>query len=429
MIADCKIGRNRYIALSKINDKIGKTEKEKKMADIFKKFRDVKNNTLAEAREAIRGGYYPFFLPLEKTEGTEVEINGRKLIMLGSNNYLGLSTHPEVKKAAIEAVEKYGTSTTGSRFMNGTLAIHIELEEKLAEFLNREAALVFSTGYQANVGILSSIIGRGDVAITDKEDHASIIDGIKMSYGSMLRYKHNDMNDLNRVLENAPEDAGKLIVVDGVYSMAGDIARLPEITEAAKKHGARVMVDDAHGIGVMGKNGRGTANYFGMDRGVDIIMGTFSKSFGSLGGFMAADEDTVFYVKHYARSFIFSASMSPANAGAALKSLEIMQREPERMEHLWKISDRMRKGLKSLGFDIGTSNTPIIPVYIRDRLKTVMMWKTLFEMGVYCNPVLPPAVQPTESLLRTSYIATHTEEQIDRALEIFEKAGKRVGVI
>ncbi len=398
--------------------------------DIFDKFRDLsKARLVVEAREAIKAGIYPFFLPLEETEGTEVKINGRKLIMLGSNNYLGLTTHPKVKEAAIEAVKKYGTSSTGSRFMNGTLKIHRELEDKLAEFLHREACIVFSTGYQANVGTISSLIGRNDIAITDKEDHASIIDGVRMSYGSMLRFKHNDMADLRRVLESAPKDAGKLLIIDGVYSMAGDIAPLPEIMKITKEFGMRVMVDDAHSIGVLGENGRGTSNYFHMDKETDIIMGTFSKSFASLGGFIAGDEDVIFYVKHTARSFIFSASMSPANTGAAIAALEVIKSEPERIEHLWKIADRMRNGLKQLGFDVGTSNTPIIPVYIRDRMKTVLMWKELFDNGVYCNPVLPPAVPPTESLLRTSYIATHTEEQIDRALEIFEKAGKKLGVI
>ncbi len=398
--------------------------------DIFDKFRDLsKARLVVEAREAIKAGIYPFFLPLEETEGTEVKINGRKLIMLGSNNYLGLTTHPKVKEAAIEAVKKYGTSSTGSRFMNGTLKIHRELEDKLAEFLHREACIVFSTGYQANVGTISSLIGRNDIAITDKEDHASIIDGVRMSYGSMLRFKHNNMADLRHVLESAPKDAGKLLIIDGVYSMAGDIAPLPEIMKIAKEFGVRVMVDDAHSIGVLGENGRGTSNYFHMDKETDIIMGTFSKSFASLGGFIAGDEDVIFYVKHTARSFIFSASMSPANTGAAIAALEVIKSEPERIEHLWKIADRMRNGLKQLGFDVGTSNTPIIPVYIRDRMKTVLMWKELFDNGVYCNPVLPPAVPPTESLLRTSYIATHTEEQIDRALEIFEKAGKKLGVI
>ncbi len=398
--------------------------------DVFDKFKDLnKAKIIVEARQAIKMGVYPFFLPLEETEGTEVVINGRKLIMLGSNNYLGLTTHPEVKEAAIKAVRKYGSSTTGSRFMNGTLKIHTELEEKLAEFLHRDSCIVFPTGYQANVGTISSIIGRNDIAITDKEDHASIIDGVRMSYGSLLRFKHNDMGNLEHVLKTVPEEKGKLIIIDGIYSMAGDIALLPDITALAEKYGARVMVDDAHSIGVLGDHGRGTSNYFGLDKKTDIIMGTFSKSFASLGGFIAGDEDTIFYVKHTARSFIFSASMSPANTGAAIASLKIIKNEPERIQHLWKISDRMRNGLKSVGFDVGSSNTPIIPVYIRDRQKTVLMWKELFDNGVYCNPVLPPAVPPTESLLRTSYIATHTEEQIDRAIEIFEKSGKKLGII
>ncbi len=398
--------------------------------EIFEKVKkSFASGEMREALFAIKHGYYPFFLPLEETEGTEVKINGRKLIMLGSNNYLGLSTHPKVKEGAINAIKKYGTSTTGSRFMNGTLAIHRELEEKLADFLHKDSAIVFSTGYQANVGTISALVGRNDYVVTDKEDHASIIDGAKMSFGKMLRFKHNDLKDLESALSKVPKESGALIVIDGIYSMAGDIAPLPGILELAKKYGARVMVDDAHSIGVLGENGRGTANYYGVEDKTDLIMGTFSKSFGSLGGFIAGDKDTIFYVKHNARSFIFSASMAPANVGAALTALEIIKSEPERIEHLWKISDRMRRGLKELGFDTGTSNTPIIPVYIRDRMKTVFMWKALFDLGVYCNPVLPPGVPPTESLLRTSYIATHTEEQIDRALEIFEKAGKKIGII
>jgi len=398
--------------------------------DLFEKcYNLTPEHPLSEARVAIDQGLYPFFLPLEETEGTEVVINGRRLIMLGSNNYLGLTTHPKVKEAAINAIKKYGTSCTGSRFMNGTLALHRELEERLAEFLNKEACIVFSTGYQTNVGTISALIGKDDIAITDKEDHASIIDGCKMSYGKMLRFKHNDMEDLEKVLKSCPDDAGKLVIVDGIFSMAGDIAPLPEIVKLCKKYNARLMVDDAHSIGVLGDHGRGTANYFGLDNEVDLIMGTFSKSFASLGGFIAGDEEVIFYIKHNARSFIFSASMSPANTAAALAALEVMQEEPERIDRLWKIANRMREGLKSLGFDIGNSCTPIIPIYIRDKWKTLEMWKELFELGVYCNPVLPPGVPPNQSLLRTSYMATHTEEQIDRALEIFEKAGKRVGII
>ncbi|MGB9694624.1 MAG: aminotransferase class I/II-fold pyridoxal phosphate-dependent enzyme [Caldisericaceae bacterium] len=398
--------------------------------DIFGKFKNSdRESPINDARLAIEKGIYPYFLPLEETEGTEVVINGRKLIMLGSNNYLGLTTHPKVKEAAINAVKEYGTSSTGSRFMNGTLKIHRELEDKLAEFLHREACLVFSTGYQTNVGTISSLVGRNDYALTDKEDHASIIDGVKMSYGKLARFKHNDVDDLERVIKTLPGDSGKLLIVDGVYSMAGDIAPLPQMLEVAKKNDVRIMVDDAHSIGVLGDHGRGTANYYGLDKEVDLIMGTFSKSFASLGGFIAGDEDVIFYIKHTARSFIFSASMSPASTGAALASLQVMQDEPERIEHLWKIAERMKQGLKSLGFDIGNSSTPVIPVYIRDRWKTIYMWKELFDLGVYVNPTVPPAVSPNESLLRTSYIATHTEEQIDRALEIFERAGKKIGLI
>ena len=395
--------------------------------DLFDKIKKVEY--LQEARIAIDQGIYPFFLPLEETEGTEVVINGRRLIMLGSNNYLGLTTHPKVKEAAIKAIKEYGTSCTGSRFMNGTLKLHKKLEEKLAEFLHKEAALVFSTGYQTNLGTISALISKGDIAITDKEDHASIIDGCRLSQGEMKRFKHNDMEDLEKVLASCSDNAGKLVIVDGVFSMAGDIAPLPEIVKLCEKYGARLMVDDAHSIGVLGDHGRGTANHFGLEDKVDIIMGTFSKSFASLGGFIAGDEDVIFYIQHTARSFIFSASMSPANTAAALAALEVMQEEPERIDHLWKIANRMREGLKSLGFDIGNSCTPIIPIYIRDRWKTIYMWKELFDLGVYCNPVLPPGVPPNQSLLRTSYMATHTEEQIHRALEIFEKAGKKVGII
>ncbi|MDI6869254.1 MAG: pyridoxal phosphate-dependent aminotransferase family protein [Coprothermobacterota bacterium] len=398
--------------------------------DLFKKCTHSEpNHLLSEAKLAINTGYYPYFLPLEDTEGTEVVINGRKLLMLGSNNYLGLTTHPKVKEAAIKAIKRYGTSCTGSRFMNGTLALHKELEEKLAVFLNKEDAIVFSTGYQTNVGTISALIGKDDIAIVDKEDHASIIDGCKMSYGRIKRFRHNDMTDLEEALASCPSDSGVLVIVDGIFSMAGDIAPLPEIVTLCKKYGARLMVDDAHSIGVLGDHGRGTANHFRLDKEVDIIMGTFSKSFASLGGFIASSKDVIFYIQHTARSFIFSASMSPANAASALAALEIMQEEPERIERLWKISNKMREGLKSLGFDTGTSCTPVIPIYIGDRWKTLYMWKELFDLGVYCNPVLPPGVAPNQSLLRTSYMATHTEEQIGRALEIFEKAGKSVGII
>lgn len=398
--------------------------------DLFDKCYNYKEGSaLYDAKIAEEQGLYPFFLPFEETEGTEVVYKGRRIIMLGSNNYLGLTHHPKVKEAAKKAIDEYGTSATGSRFMNGTLKIHRELEDALGEFLNKESVIVFSTGYQTNLGTISALLSPKDYAVMDKEDHASIVDGWNMSHAKFARFNHNDVKSLENVLAKIPEDVGKLIIIDGVYSMAGDIAPLPEIVELKKKYGARLMVDDAHSIGVLGKNGRGTANHFGLERDVDLIMGTFSKSFASLGGFIAGDKEVIDYIKHYARPFIFSAAMTPASAAAALAALKVMQEEPERIEHLWSIANRMRKGLKELGFDIGGSNTPIIPVYIRDKWKTVMIWKELLDLGVYVNPVFPPAVQPNDSLLRTSYIATHTEEQIDKALSIFEKAGKKLGVI
>ncbi|MEO0295594.1 MAG: pyridoxal phosphate-dependent aminotransferase family protein [candidate division WOR-3 bacterium] len=398
--------------------------------DIFEKCRNLTPlNPLYEAKIAIEKGVYPFFLPLENNEGTEAIFNGRRVLMFGSNNYLGLTTDRRVREAAIEAIKKYGTSVTGSRFMNGTLKIHLELEEKLAEFLRKEKCIVFSTGYQTNVGTISAIVGKDDYAIVDKEDHASIIDGCKMSFGKMERFKHNDLEDLEKVLKKLPEDKGKLVIVDGVYSMTGEIAPLPEIIKICKKYNARIMVDDAHSIGVLGECGRGTANYFGVEKDVDLIMGTFSKSFASLGGFIAGDEDVIFYIQHVARSFIFSAAISPPNLASALKALEIMQKEPERIENLKRVSEKWRNGLKSLGFDIGKTETPIVPVYIRDKWKTVYMWKELLEEGIYVNPVVPPGVPPGDSLLRTSCMATHTDEHIEKGLEIFKKVGKKLGVI
>ena len=380
------------------------------------------------AKEAMREGYYPYFIPLDDTEGTEVTIGGRRLIMIGSNNYLGLTTHPKVRQAAIDAIKRYGTSCTGSRFLNGTLHLHIELEQKLANLVGKEAALVFSTGFQVNLGTISALVGRHDYVITDKEDHASIIDGCRLSLGTMKRFPHNDMEALDRLLAGLPEDAGKLVVVDGVFSMAGDLAPLPDLVRICKKYGARLMVDDAHGIGVTG-GGRGTAWHFGVTEGVDLIMGTFSKSFASLGGFIAGDEPVIHYIQHMARSFIFSASMPPANLAAVSAAIDVMLEEPERVQRLWDVSNRMRTELNRLGFNTGTSCTPIIPVIIGDDMKTLFTWKALFEAGVYTNAVIPPAVPPNHSLLRTSYMATHTDEQIDRVLELFEKVGKQMGLI
>lgn len=382
-----------------------------------------------EAKQAIKEGYYPYFVPLTDTEGTEVTINGRKLIMIGSNNYLGLTTHPKVREAAIEAVEKYGTSCTGSRFLNGTLLLHKQLEEALADFIGKEAALVFSTGYQTNLGTISALVGRDDVVITDREDHASIFDGCRLAYGTMLRFRHGDMESLERTLARCEPDQGKLVVVDGVFSMGGDIAPLPEIIPLCQKYKARLMVDDAHSIGVLGENGRGTAAHFGVTEDVDLIMGTFSKSFASLGGFIAGDEAAIHYIQHHARPLIFSASMPAANVAACLAALDIMRSEPERPQRLMAIADRMRKGYQELGYNTGPSETPIIPIVIGDDMPTFTMWRALFEAGVYTNAVIPPAVPPAKSLLRTSYMATHTDEQMDRVLSLFEQVGKQVGVI
>jgi len=379
-------------------------------------------------RTAQELGLYPYFIPLDQTEGTEVTIAGKRLIMIGSNNYLGLTTDPRVRQAAIDAIKEYGTSCTGSRFLNGTLQLHRELEQRLARFVGKEAALVFSTGFQVNLGTISALMGKNDVVITDKEDHASIIDGCRLALGQMKRFRHNDMADLERVLRSVPEEAGKLVVVDGVFSMGGDLAPLPEIVPLCKKYGARLMVDDAHGLGVMGR-GRGTVAHFGLTDEVDLIMGTFSKSFASLGGFISGDEPVIHWIQHFARSLIFSASIPPANAAAVLAALDILENEPERVDRLWQVAERARAGYKALGFNTGDSVTPIIPIIIGDDLKTLLLWKGLFDAGVYTNAVIPPGVPPAKSLLRTSYMATHTDEQIDRVLEAFEKVGREAELI
>jgi 8-amino-7-oxononanoate synthase len=381
------------------------------------------------AREAMEAGDYPYFIPLSDTEGTEVTIDGRKLIMIGSNNYLGLTTHPKVREAAIEAVRQYGTSCTGSRFLNGSLRLHNQLEEELADFVGKEAAVVFSTGYQVNVGTISALVGRGDVVITDKEDHASIVDGCQMALGEMLRFRHSDMNSLERALSRCEPDQGKLVVIDGVYSMGGDIAPLPDIVSLCQKYGARLMVDDAHAVGVLGDCGRGTADYYGVTDGVDLIMGTFSKSFASLGGFLAGDDAVIHYVQHHARSLIFSASMPAANVAACLAALDIMRSDPGLSQRVCDIAARMREGYQALGYNTGGSETPVVPIIIGDDDKTFMMWRALFDAGVYTNPVIPPAVPPSKSLLRTSYMATHTDEQMERVLGLFEQVGKQVGAI
>jgi len=379
-------------------------------------------------KEAIKEGFYPFFIPLTENEGTEVEYRGHRLIMCGSNNYLGLTTHPKVREAAIEAIKRFGTSCTGSRFLNGTLELHEQLEGELAEWVGKEAALTFSTGMQVNLGTVSALVGRDDIVILDKDDHASIVDGARLGYGKIQRYRHNDMEHLECVLKALPEEAGKLIVVDGLFSMEGDLAPLDELVVVAKNYGARLMVDDAHGMGVTG-GGHGTAAHFGVTDQVDLIMSTFSKSFASLGGFIAGEADVVDYIKHHARALIFSASVPPSNAAAALAALRVMKEEPERAARVNANAEKIRKGLNELGFNTGRSVTPVVPVIIGDDQLTFLTWKTLFDEGVFVNPVISPAVSPGHQLLRTSYMATHTDEQLDKVLEIFEKVGKKVGLI
>lgn len=381
--------------------------------DIFKKCGEF-----TEAKEHQAAGSYPYFIPLDETEGTEVTIRGRRVIMIGSNNYLGLTTDPRVRQAAIDAIQRFGPSCTGSRFLNGNLQMHLTLEKRLARFVGKEAALVFSTGMQANLGAISSIVGRGDVVVTDRDDHASIVDGCRLSFGQMKRFRHNDMKDLDRVLSGIDPKCGILVVVDGLFSMEGDIAPLPEMVPVCRKYGARLMVDDAHAIGVLG-GGRGTAAHFGMTNDVDLIMSTFSKSFASLGGFVAGDEETIHYIQHHARSLIFSASITPPSTAAAMAALEIMENEPERVARLHQVAEKMRAGYRALGLDTGNSVTPVIPIIIGDDEKTFMAWKALLEAGVFTNPVISPATPPGRALLRTSYMATHTDEQMDRVLNVF----------
>ncbi|NLW01693.1 MAG: aminotransferase class I/II-fold pyridoxal phosphate-dependent enzyme [Clostridiaceae bacterium] len=384
--------------------------------DLFQKCHDY-----TAVKEAIAAGIYPYFHALESGQDTEVVMEGRRTIMIGSNNYLGLTSDPRVKEAARKALEKYGTGCSGSRFLNGTLDLHIELERQLAEFLNKESCITFSTGFQTNLGIISAIAGRNDYIICDKENHASIYDACRLSFATMVRYKHDDMEDLERVLSEIPGKKGKLIVTDGVFSMGGEICNLPKIVELARKYGARVMVDDAHALGVLGERGRGTAEYFGLEDEVDIIMGTFSKSLASLGGYMAASEEVVTYVKHNSRPFIFSASIPPANAAAALAALNVLKEEPERVKRLNEIADYMRKLLRERNIPLKESQTPIIPVMAYDDIRTFVICRELLKEGVYVNPVISPAVPQGQSMIRTSYTATHTREQMEEAAEKFVK--------
>ncbi len=393
------------------------------------KSRELSHRNLEDVRDVKAMGIYPYFREISGTRDNMVTIDGSRLLMLGSNSYLGLTDHPEVKRAAVRAIEKYGTGCSGSRFLNGNLDIHRELEEELADLVGKPKALVFSTGFHANSGTISVLVGKSDYVITDKLDHASIIDGCRLSLGKKMRFRHNDMDDLRSVLERIPLDKKKLIVVDGVFSMEGDIARLPAIAGLCSEYDAEIMVDDAHGIGVLGRNGAGTSDHFGLSGDVKIIMGTFSKSLASLGGFIASDDDTIEFLMHNSRTLMFSASISPSNVAAAQAALTIMKREPERIEQLWENTHRMQAGLHSLGFDTGSSETPIIAVRVGDTLTTFRMCALLHEEGVFVNPVVAPAVPEGDCLIRISLMASHSAAQVDFALEKMEKTGKELDVI
>ena len=384
---------------------------------------------LARVNSAKERGIYPYFRPISSGQDTEVEIDGNKVLMFGSNSYLGLTSHPLVKEAAIKATEKYGTGCAGSRFLNGTLDLHLELESRLAKFVGKESAIVFSTGFQANLGALSSLTGRNDYILLDELDHASIIDGSRLSFSKVVKYRHNDMEDLEAKLQKLPPSSVRLIALDGVFSMEGDIAKLPDIVSLADTYGANIMVDDAHGLGVVGLNGAGTASHFGLTDKVDVIMGTFSKSFASLGGFIAADDTIIEYLKHTARALIFSASMTPAAAASVIATLDIIESEPEHIKRLWDNTDYARKLLHEAGFDTGkVSETPIIPIYIRNEEGVFSITKRLQDNGVFVNPVVPPAVQPDATLLRFSLMATHTFSQIETAVDKLKDAFRQEGI-
>jgi 8-amino-7-oxononanoate synthase len=381
------------------------------------------------AREAQAAGYYPFFVPIEASDGTEVVIHGETKIMMGSNNYLGLTHHPKVLAAAEAALKRYGSGCTGSRFLNGTLDLHEQLEERLASFLSKEAALVFSTGYQTNIGAVATLIGKGDYLFLDKLNHASVVDGARLAYGIVCRYPHNDMRALKQQLAHTPSEAGKLIVTDGVFSMEGDIADLPGIVALAESYRADVMIDDAHALGVLGEWGAGTAQHFGLEKKVTLIVATFSKSLAAIGGVIAGPEPVIHYLKHHARALIFSASMPPSAVASVLAALEVIEEEPERRQMLWQNTYRMQEGLKSLGYDIGKSQTPVIPIMVGSIEEMWMLWKTLFDAGIFTNPVIPPAVPEHSCRLRISMMATHTDEQIDFVLETFAQFGRQRAVM
>jgi len=372
---------------------------------------------------------YPYFTPIQEAVGNRIKVRGKPMIMVGSNNYLGLAHHPKAKEAAREAVDRYGVGTCGSRFLTGTIDLHEKLEERLAKFMKREAALTFSTGYQINLGIVSTIAGKGDAIIIDRMVHASIMDACRLSFATVHKYRHNNMKDLERLLASLDPGAGKLIVVDGVFSMEGDIADLPGIVPLAKKYGARILVDDAHGIGVLGANGRGTAEHFGLEQEVDLIMGTFSKTFASIGGVVAGARPIISYIKHHARSLIFSAAATPASIASVLAILDMLETQPELRTRLWAVTERMRTSYQAMGYDTGPSQTPIIPILVHDDEKCFMLWRLLREEGIFTTPVIYPAVSLGQALIRTSYGAGHTDEELDAILAAFEKCGKILGII
>jgi len=393
--------------------------------DLFDKCREF----FKIVKQAKDNDYYPYFTPISSEPDRRVTIHGREYLMMGSNNYLGLTTHPKVKEAAIAAIRKYGSGCTGSRFGNGTLDIHIELEEKLAAFYSKADCVVFSTGYSANLGAISALVRRGDIAITDKLDHASINDGCQMSYGTVKRFVHNDMRSLEHVLAAAPADAGQLIAVDGVFSVEGDLAPLDQMIPLARKYGARLMVDEAHAVGVMGEHGRGTAEHFGVEDQVDLLMGTFSKTFASIGGYVVGDTEVMAFIRHQARTVLFSAAIPAAATATVLETLRILQAEPERREHLWKNARRMGAGLRAMGYNLGTSVTPIMPIHIGDDVRTLTFWRALYNEGIFTNAFVPPGVPPNKSLIRTAVMATHTDADIDEALTKFEQVGRKCGII